>query len=157
LPDESACDPLAALLREAGLTVERTDDVEALTWGKAVVSAAINPLAALLRLPNGALLDRDGAWQVAAEAARETAAVARALGLRLPFPDPVERAAEVARATAANRASMLQDIERGRPTEIDAICGVIAAEGARLGVATPVNRTLWNLVRSLGPRSGDAE
>ncbi len=158
LPDDERCSGLAALLRRGGFQVARASDVDALAWGKAVVSAGINPLAALLRLPNGALLEpqRQGAWQVAAEAARETAAVAGALGLQLPFADPVERVAEVARATAANRSSMLQDIERGRPTEIDAICGAIAAEGQRLGVATPVNRVLWNLVRSLTPAPGGA-
>jgi 2-dehydropantoate 2-reductase len=47
---------------------------------------------------------------------------------------------------------MLQDVERGRPTEIDAICGAVVAEGERAGVATPVNRVLWDLVRSLTPQ-----
>ena len=156
-PEEERLAPLADLFRRAGFEVETAADVEALAWGKAVVSAGINPLAALLRIPNGALLEpqRSGAWQVAAQAARETAAVAEARGLRLPFADPVERVAQVARATAANRSSMLQDVERGRPTEIDAICGAIASEGERLGVSTPVNRVLWNLVRSLTPPPGE--
>jgi 2-dehydropantoate 2-reductase len=92
---------------------------------------------------------------VSSEAALEAAAVAAARGIRLPFDDPVGQVAEVARRTAENRSSMLQDVERGRPTEIDAINGAIALEGERLGVPTPVNRMLWNLVRSLPSTSGE--
>jgi 2-dehydropantoate 2-reductase len=71
--------------------------------------------------------------------------------MRLPFAEPAAYVAEVARRTAANDSSMLQDVERGRPTEIDAICGEIIAEGERLGVETPVNRVLRDLVRGLAP------
>jgi 2-dehydropantoate 2-reductase len=71
--------------------------------------------------------------------------------MRLPFAEPAAYVAEVARRTAANHSSMLQDVERGRPTEIDAICGEIIAEGERLGVETPVNRVLRDLVRGLAP------
>jgi 2-dehydropantoate 2-reductase len=55
----------------------------------------------------------------------------------------------IARRTAANRSSMLQDIQRGAPTEIDAICGAIVAASEQTGVSTPVNRTLWQLVKAL--------
>jgi 2-dehydropantoate 2-reductase len=149
--------PLAELLAKAGFAVESAGDVQGLAWGKAVINAAINPIAALLRIPNGELLSpsRAGAWAVSSEAALEAAAVAAARGIRLPFDDPVGQVAEVARRTAENRSSMLQDVERGRPTEIDAINGAIALEGERLGVPTPVNRMLWNLVRSLPSTSGE--
>jgi 2-dehydropantoate 2-reductase len=148
--------PLAELLESAGFDVESADDVEALAWGKAVINAAINPVTALLRFPNGELLSPSqvGAWEVSCNAALEAAAVAAARGVRLPFDDPVGQVAEVARRTAENRSSMLQDVERGRPTEIDAINGAIASEGERLGVPTPVNRMLWNLVRCLASNSG---
>lgn len=147
--------PLIRLLRQAGFAVEEVADVEGLVWGKVVVNAAINPITALLRVPNGGLLspERSGAWQVASEAAAEAAAVAAARGMQLPFAEPTAYVAEVARRTAANHSSMLQDVERGRPTEIDAICGEIIAEGERLGVETPVNRVLRDLVRSLAPSS----
>ncbi|HYF79958.1 MAG TPA: ketopantoate reductase C-terminal domain-containing protein, partial [Symbiobacteriaceae bacterium] len=52
-------------------------------------------------------------------------------------------------ATAANRSSMLQDVERGRRTEVDAINGAVAERGRDLGVPTPINETLADLVRSL--------
>ena len=141
-------DPYLPLLRQAGFQVEVEDDVESLLWGKLAVNAAINPLTALLRVTNGALLEDPNAQSLMGVAARETAAVAAASGVSLPYPDPAAQAEEVARRTGANRSSMLQDILRGAPTEIDAINGAVAGEGDRLGLATPVNRTLWRLVRA---------
>ncbi len=144
---------LANLLRAAGFAVETREDVDGLAWGKLVVNAAINPVTALLRMPNGQLLNpaRAGAWEVAIEAAAEAVGVALARGICLPFADPAAQVAEVARRTAANRSSMLQDVERGRPTEIDAINGAVVREADRLGIPTPVNRILWMLIRSQAP------
>ena len=136
------------LLRQAGFAVQVEDDVESLLWGKLAVNAGINPLTALLRVVNGALVEDEHAGALMGEAARETAAVAAALGVRLPYLDPAGQAVEVARRTTSNRSSMLQDILRGAPTEVDAINGAVTRSGERLGVATPVNRTLWRLVRS---------
>ena len=140
---------LVALLRQAGFAVEVALDIEGILWGKAVVNAAINPLTALWRVPNGELLATADRRALLADLAREAAAVAAARGITLPYPDPVARVEEVCRATAANRSSMLQDIERGRPTEIDSINGVIVAEGRRLAVPTPLNETIWRLVRGM--------
>ncbi|RME90061.1 MAG: 2-dehydropantoate 2-reductase, partial [Anaerolineae bacterium] len=140
--------PLADALRAAGFRVEVVPDAQSLVWGKLVINAAINPLTALLRVPNGALLERPTARDLMGELAREAAAVAHALGVALPFADPVAAAEEVARRTATNHSSMFQDVQRGAPTEIDAICGAIARLGEQHDVPTPVNRTLWRLVRA---------
>jgi 2-dehydropantoate 2-reductase len=141
--------PLAALLAAAGFDVRMADDVAGLAWGKLVINVAINPLTALLRVPNGELLARPDARQLMGLAASEAAAVGLAQGLRLPFDDPVAAAEDVARRTAANHSSMYQDMERGRPTEIDATCGAVVRAGEQAGLDTPVNRTLWLLVRAL--------
>jgi 2-dehydropantoate 2-reductase len=142
-------EPFADLLRQAELEIEIAEDLEGLVWGKLAINAAINPLTALLGVPNGELLLSPHALALMTEAAGETAAVAEARGIRLPYDDPGAAAAEVAGRTAKNHSSMLQDIRRGAPTEIDAICGAIANEGESLGVWTPVNRVLWHLVRAL--------
>jgi 2-dehydropantoate 2-reductase len=55
---------------------------------------------------------------------------------------------EVARRTAVNHSSMFQDVQRGAPTEIDAICRAIVVAGEERGVPAPVNRTLWLLVKA---------
>ena len=141
--------PLAELLRAAGFDVRLTGDVDGLAWGKLVINAAINPLTALLRAPNGQLLERPEARALMGLAASEAAAAGLAQGLHLPFDDPVAAAEDVARRTAVNHSSMYQDVQRGRPTEIDAICGAVVQAGQRVGVATSVNRTLWLLVRAI--------
>ena len=136
-------------LRGARFNVEVVADAKSLVWGKLVVNAAINPLTALLRIPNGELLERPAARTVMGALAQEAAAVAAALRVFLPFANPVEAAEAVAKKTAANHSSMFQDIRRGAPTEIDAICGAVTRAGERHGVATPVNRVCWQLVQAL--------
>ena len=149
LSAHSRLGPLAEMLRSAGFIVENAPDPDSLLWGKLVINAAINPLTALLSVPNGALLERPTARALMVAVAREAAAVAVAQGLHLPYPDPVVAVETITRRTAANRSSMLQDIQRGAPTEIDAICGAIVTAGEQTGVPTPVNRTLWQLVKAL--------
>jgi len=144
-----ALTPMAGWLREAGFVIEDAPDTTALLWGKLVINAAINPLTALLRVPNGELLRRTTAHSLMNAAAREAAAVAIAQGIRLPFPDPVVAAESTARRTADNTSSMLQDVQRGAVTEIDAICGVIVQAGEHYNIPTPINRTFWQLVKAL--------
>jgi 2-dehydropantoate 2-reductase len=141
--------PLADLLRQAGFAVEIVLDADDLLWSKLVINAAINPLTALLRVPNGELLTHPSAHTLLEAAAREAAMVATTLGRRLTYSDPVATAEAVAYRTAVNHSSMFQDVQRGAPTEIDAICGAIVAAGQECGVPIPVNRTLWLLVKAL--------
>jgi 2-dehydropantoate 2-reductase len=134
----------------AGIPIETTDDIDRVLWQKLAVNCAINPPSALLGLPNGALLASNESRARMAAAAREVATVAAARGIALEA-DPSALAFEVAAATAGNRSSMLQDLDRGAPTEIDALCGAVVMEGRRLGVATPVNESLWRAVREREP------
>jgi 2-dehydropantoate 2-reductase len=147
-------DPLVELLERAGFAVEVLPGADDLLWSKLVINAAINPLTALLRVPNGELLARPAAQTLMDDAAREAAAVAVAMGQSLTFSDPVAAARTVAQRTAVNHSSMFQDVQRGAPTEIDAICGAIVAAGEECGVPTPVNRTLWLLVKALVNKEG---
>lgn len=135
------------LFRGAGLECQPREDIEAVLWEKLVINVGINPLTALLRVPNGALLQVPGAWDLAVAAAQEAQAVARAAGLSLSN-DPAARLRQVCTDTAANRSSMLQDILAGRPTEIEALNAQVAARGRALGLATPVNDLLTLLLRA---------
>ena len=141
-------EPLVELLDTAGFEVHPADDLPSLVWGKLVVNAGINALTALLEVPNGDLLERPHARSLMGAAAEETAHVAEALGITLPYDDPVQQVEEVALHTAENESSMLQDIRRGAPTEVDAINGAVVREAKRSNVDTPVNWSLWNLVRA---------
>jgi 2-dehydropantoate 2-reductase len=129
--------------------VDETDNAESLVWSKLVINAAINPLTAILRVPNGKLLESEPARSLLGELAREAAAVAGALAIPLNFPDPVAAAENVAQRTSHNYSSMYQDVLRGAPTEIDAICGAIVRLGRQAGVPVPVNEVLWKLVKGL--------
>jgi 2-dehydropantoate 2-reductase len=137
-------DALAALLQASGFAVERTRDLPAALWRKLAVNCAINPLTALLRIPNGELPGHQAA-ALSKAAAREVQAVGTAAGIASEG-DWAEAAMDVARLTSGNRSSMLQDVERGRPTEIDAMCGFVVREGRRHGVETPVNAELHRRV-----------
>jgi len=137
---------LAAALRAAGIEVTITDDLDSVVWSKLVVNCGINALGAVTRLPNGLLAQDEGAAVVMRAAVAEAAAVSRAKGIALAYPDPIAHTQEVCRATAKNINSMLQDVLRGRRTEVEAINGAVAREGQRLGVATPVNAALAGLV-----------
>ena len=137
-----------ALLRSANFNLQVVNDARSLIWGKLVINAAINPLTALLRIPNGELLSHPNARRVMASLARETADVAAAENISLPFSNPVRAAEDVARQTAANHSSMFQDVRRGAPTEIDAICGAVTRRAEFHGIAAPYNRACWQLVRA---------
>lgn len=141
-------DGLAALLAEAGFRVERAADIRPRQWGKLVINAAINPLTAILRVPNGSLLADPLARGLLGGLAREAASVAEALGVALPFPGPERAAEEVAKRTAANHSSMLRDVLRGAPTEIEAINGAVVREGQALGMPAPLNWLVRGLVLS---------
>ncbi len=138
-------DELAAAFRAAGLDARVVDDVDAILWRKLVVNAAINPVCALAARPNGAVVTDPDLEALARALAAEAAAVARAEGAEPGEPWSAVEAA--ARTSAANRNSMLQDLEAGRRTEIEAISGEIARRAATHGIAVPVTETVLRLVR----------
>ncbi len=146
---DGLCAQVAAMLSNAGLPTVVEPDVRSLIWGKLVINTGINALTALLRLRNGQLAELAETRQLLALAVEEAVQVAGAAGVALPYENPLGKVLAVAAATGQNQSSMLQDVLRGSPTEIAVINGAIVREGERLGVATPVNRTLTLLVQAL--------
>jgi 2-dehydropantoate 2-reductase len=144
---DSHLQDLAAELTAAGIPTRLVEDLDAAVWTKLAVNCAINPVTALSGLRNGDLLAAARWLALLKLAAAEVGEVARARGIPLP-DDPVERALAVARATAPNRSSMLQDLDRGAPTEIDALCGAVVLEARRLGIEAPVNEYLLEAVKA---------
>jgi len=139
-----------ALLSGAGFEVSIVPDAARLVWEKLAVTAPLLPLTALLGVTNGEVLRRGSACELLEAAAREVVATAAAAGIGLPDRDPGAAARRVAFSTAGNVSSMLQDVRRGAPTEVDAINGAVVVTARRLGVPAPVNQTLWLAVRALG-------
>ena len=144
-----ALGPIEAALKSAKFNVHIVEDAQALVWGKLVINAAINPLTALLRVTNGELLNRPSAREMMGTLASEAAQVAKSEKVDLAFSNPVAAAEDVARKTAANRSSMLQDVLRGAPTEIDAICGAVVKASQKHNIDTPANWACWKLIKAI--------
>jgi len=140
---------VAALFEQAGFEVHISENLDSLVWGKLLINVGINALTAILRVPNGQLVEIPAAKTLMAQSVEEAEALCRAKGISLPYDDPLARVKEVARATATNRSSMLQDVMRGAPTEIGVINEAIVRSGEAAGVDTPVNRCLGALVRAI--------
>lgn len=140
---------VAAALTQAGMKAEAVPDIAAELWAKVIVNAGINPLTAITGLPNGEVLAQPGLKALLEATVREAEAVARAAGIRLPEGDLVERTRRVAQLTAPNKSSMLQDIERGRRTEVDSICGAIVRTARAHGTSAPLNAALLALVQGI--------
>jgi len=131
---------------KAGLAAEAREGMEQLVWEKLLVNVGINAITALTGTKNGFIAKSPVARELCRAAVEEAMLVARAKGFQIS-QDMVERVWAVAEATAVNRSSMGQDVDHGNPTEIDAINGAIVASGEQLHIATPINRTLTQLVK----------
>ncbi len=145
-PAAAATDVLADLLRSGGVWVRRVVDLEAEVWRKAVVNAAINPVTALHGVVNGSVRS-DPLRSESLALLREAVATARAESAPLSELQAEEDFDRVSRATAENRSSMLQDLERGRPTEIEAISGELLRRGEARGLSMPATRAAVQAVR----------
>lgn len=151
-PDQDLARDLAALLANAGLPATITADPAGALWRKAIVNAGINPLGAILGITNGEVIANEWSRRCQELLVREGTLVARANGVDLGEVDMIEQTRTVCARTASNRCSMLQDIAAGRRTEIDAINGALMRYGEQTGIATPVNETMFLLVRTLEAR-----
>jgi len=144
-------EPAYTMISQAGFDVEITESPGQCLWQKAAVSAGINPLTALLDVPNGQLLAIREARQLMRDLVVEAAKVAGIEGYRFKI-SLVELAEEVCRQTAENISSMLQDVRTGRRTEIDAISGEILQRAQAASLPTPRTRMIWQLIKSLEQR-----
>jgi len=137
-----------AALRKAGFDVEATEAPGQLVWEKVAINAAINPITAILNVPNGTILDIREARQLMRDLVVEAAKVASTEGYRFG-QSLIEAAEDVCRATASNISSMLQDVRAGKPTEIDAISGEILRRAQLASLPAPRTRVIYQLVRGL--------
>jgi 2-dehydropantoate 2-reductase len=135
----------------AGVPVAISDNVAGELWAKLVVNCAYNALSAITQLPYGRMIEGPGIRDVMRDVVEETLAVAKASGVSMA-PGTLERTLKVAEAMPTQFSSTAQDLARGKPTEIEHLNGFVVRRGAALGVPTPVNRTLYALVRLLESR-----
>jgi 2-dehydropantoate 2-reductase len=150
-PDELVS-RLAAAFSRAGITTRCTDNIRGAIWGKVLYNCSLNALGAVLGVPYGELTSPH-TWSIIRDVVEEAFAVATAHGAKLAWPDAASYLEVLATrqipATAAHRASMLQDIERSRRTEIEHLNGAVERLAAKAGITAPVNAALAGLVRHM--------
>ena len=141
---------LAEACTRAGMPTSAVPDARGPQWRKVIINAATNPLGALTRLTHGRVCERPDLRALVSGLVDEGKAVAAAQGIELD-DDPERLIDHAARKDVAydHKASMLQDVEAQRPTEVDYLNGGIVRAGRELGVPTPLNEAVWALVRGL--------
>jgi len=139
---------IGARLAEKGFLAEFAQDFRRQQWMKLFANAVINPITALTREKNGIVLSPHLA-PVVERIVGECVAVAEKEGERFDVQEVQKFVRTVAENTASNTSSMLQDVLRGRETEIDAINVYVLDRAKRHGMEAPGNEVLWGMVKSL--------
>ena len=139
---------LADALTRAGMPTLALEDARGAQWTKLIFNAATNPVGALTDLSHGRVCDLEPTRRLVSGLVAEGKAVAERLGVELDSdPDQlVDHAREVA---YDHKASMLQDVQAHRPTEVDFLNGGIARFGREAGVPTPLNEAIAALIKGL--------
>jgi 2-dehydropantoate 2-reductase len=139
---------VADLLVRSGLRASAVYDIRPHLWGKLVANASVNALSALLDCNAGEILTDPNAARIAEALADETAEIAAALKINLPFVNPWQYVSDVIALGADAKSSMAYDLESGHPSEIDHINGAVVAFGRRTNTPTPYNDAMLRLIKA---------
>jgi len=140
---------ISAILSKAGFETKISKDIDSVIWSKLVINVGINALTAITRLNNGKLVEFEEPRALLRSAVQEAVKIVKRKRIKLAYDDPIQKAESVAKATGGNVSSMLQDVLNKKRTEIDFINGAIVRQGKSLGIPTPVNEVLTNLVKTI--------
>jgi 2-dehydropantoate 2-reductase len=141
---------LAEAIDRAGMPTKAVADARGPQWRKVIFNASTNPVGALTGLTHGRVCEDPALRRLVSGLVDEGKAVAAAQSIELDA-DPEELIDHAAKPEVAynHKASMLQDVEARRPTEVDFLNGGIVRFGEEHGVPTPLNRAIWALVKGL--------
>ncbi len=137
-----------AAWEQGGFKVLTFGDIHKMVWEKLICNCAYSGPCAMTGLRVGEIQQSPQGWSISAACASEAYHVARARGVTLDFNDPVRYVWEFGQKIPGSRPSMLLDHLAGRPAEIDNINGAIPREGAKYGIATPVNSVVVALLKA---------
>jgi 2-dehydropantoate 2-reductase len=140
---------VAGLLTDGGFPVDFVENIRGHIWLKGIVNHSINPLTVIHRCRNGTLLEHAEYLEQLEGLCLEGLAVVGAAKIDLPHDNAFERVKEVARLTADNCSSMLQDVDRGKRTEIDHITGHIIRVGRENGLELPLSDFVFYEVKNI--------
>jgi len=150
-PGSERTDKLATIFNRAGVPCRITENIQGELWIKLLCNCALNAVSALAHARYGQIAESSDARELMETIVTEVLSVARAAGVVLPNIDDTKSgmaaAMKIATQMTGALSSTAQDLERGRPTEIDSLNGYVAHRGAELGLNVPVNRALFALVK----------
>jgi len=149
-PDTALTEKLVTDLQNDSLDIVADDHIWQALWIKLAINCAINPFTAILDCPNGEILNSDLFRQHWPALKMELTAMLQAAGYPCPVDALENKVAHVARATAQNISSMLQDVRSGRKTEIDDINGFARRFLSEHNLPCETNTLLWEQVHALG-------
>ena len=138
----------AQVWSSSGFTVRLFDDTDQMVWEKFIMNVAFSGTTCATGLSIGEVMSNPSAWAVAEACAREAVAVAQAAGIKLDVGDPIEHVRALGGKIPNARPSMLLDFNLKRRGEVDAIIGQVAVLGEKYSVATPVTRTVADIIRA---------
>lgn len=138
------------MMNEAGFRTYLSNQMNEIVWNKLLINSVINPLTALLRIPNGELPATDRRRSLMRELLTEGIAVAEGSGVKTR-ENLWEQILDVCSRTAGNASSMLQDVTEGRRTEIDWINGAMLEAARKYGIPMPAHETIYKLVKAAEP------
>lgn len=138
---------ITTMLKEAGIDARFSDKIMEEKWRKFLWNITFNPLTALMEVRVGELLHNEQLYAVAEDIFLESLAVAQALEIDLDEADMRHAVFEQNAGAEEHQTSMLQDRQRGRKMEVESLSGYVVQMGRKLGIDTPVNRTVYELLR----------
>jgi 2-dehydropantoate 2-reductase len=141
-----ASEAIATAFSAAAIPTAISANVIGVLWGKLIVNCAYNAISAVAGLPYGRLPLVAGVTDVQRDVVAECLAVAAGLGITVPG-DILDTVLSLPPTMPNQFSSTAQDLAQGKPTEIDHLNGYVVQAGARLGIATPVNRALLAMVK----------
>jgi 2-dehydropantoate 2-reductase len=144
---------IAKAFRDAGIPTDVSENVIGVLWAKLIVNCAYNALSAIAQLPYGRLMEVDGVRELMTDVVAECLAVADRSGIKVPG-DVSSTVAGLAASMPNQFSSTAQDLARGKKTEIDHLNGYVVRSAATLGIDTPVNRSLFVMVKLMESRGG---
>src|SRR5580698_4311505 len=144
---ESEIAEIAETFKRAGVPCRISQNITLELWTKLIMNCAYNALSALSRARYGRLVDDAGSVEVMKQVVAEGVAVGDASGVHLSADKLIAAVLELGRVVPEALSSTAQDIARGKSTEIDSLNGFLVRRGAETGVPTPVNQTLYSLVK----------
>lgn len=145
-------------LRSCGIKVQVPADMKRAKWLKFMINVSENQSSAVLGIPYGAWNgSSESATAVREQLAREVIALANAQGIALSEEDLELRRKRIATVDPANKTSMLQDMEAGRPTEVEIFAGTMLRLGKQYGVATPCNQLIYHMIKVLEEKNYDKQ